>query len=895
MWLKYENYFSNYLHLLRSNKTEGLPYFRDKLFISILLITFPLGLLAYIPSMIFSLLSDEFAIAFGDSVAMLIVSFILFYKNYSLLTKKILFSINLYILALVLLLFLGVKGPGVILFISVTILSTLYISKKAGLISLAFVAATYFFLIFGFQVESFDLVFFKELNTSNWIVISLNLIIFNTILVLAVSFLVDQLQNSILTEHKLQKQLKQESKNLREMNLHKEALLELSKKLEFTKTYDEIGDAAVIAIKKITEYKGLALCMLSEFGDSITYESFNGSILKLSELGIKSISIKENQWLKETLTTETISIMENAETDPRSNKEIVKIFENKTIINIPMHIKNSMIGYISTGTWGKEGFKSPTKSDLNFFISMTPHIAIAINRLIISTQRKKAEEKLIKLSTAVRQSPSIIVITDLEGNIEYANPKFTETTGYKFEEIENKKTKIHEFSYFSGHIFNELWETISSGKEWHGEFHSKKENGDLYWERALISPIFDHKNKIINYLKIAEDITEQKKIESELLKMEKLKSIGTLAGGIAHDFNNILTGIYGNISLALMKLEENHQSSHYLTRAENSLNRATQLTKQLLTFSKGGNPIKRDENLSEIIKETVVFDLSGSNVKPIFNFADNLYSIKVDKGQLQQVFSNLAINANQASPNGGHLYISIVNSFVNDNEILDLASGKYLKITVQDEGTGIPQKHIDKIFEPYFTTKPTGNGLGLATTYSIIKKHKGHLEIDSELGKGTKFTLYLPASKKGEVKKEEKSETSKLPENNTAKILIMDDEESIREILSQMIELLGYKTDAVSDGEEAINKYREAKEQGNPFDIIIMDLTIPGGMGGKEAVKEILKIDKDAKVIVSSGYASGATLADYKSFGFIDMINKPYTIAKLGEVLNRVMNNLKTS
>jgi len=321
------------------------------------------------------------------------------------------------------------------------------------------------------------------------------------------------------------------------------------------------------------------------------------------------------------------------------------------------------------------------------------------------TESKKKEKEISKLSTAVKQSPSIIVITDLKGNIEYANPKFTEITGYKFEEVKNKNPKVLGFSNSSNQIFKELWKTISSGKEWQGEFHNKKKNGERYWERALISPIFDSENKIINYLKIAEDITEKKKIETELLKMEKLRSIGTLAGGIAHDFNNVLTGIYGNISLALMKLEENHQSYHFLTRAENSLNRATQLTQQLLTFSKGGNPIKRDENLSKIIKETVTFDLSGSNVKPIFNFADNLYSIKVDKGQLQQVFSNLAINADQASPDGGHLYISIVNSFVNDNEILYLASGKYLKITVQDEGTGIPQKHIDKIFEPYFTTK----------------------------------------------------------------------------------------------------------------------------------------------------------------------------------------------
>ena len=510
--------------------------------------------------------------------------------------------------------------------------------------------------------------------------------------------------------------------------------------------------------------------------------------------------------------------------------------------------------------------------------------------IIDINQRKLAEEENVKLSTAIKQSSSIIVVTDTNGNIEYVNPRFIELTGYTIEEVLGQNPRILKSSNEPNEIYKELWETISSGKEWRGEFHNKKKNGKLFWEFASISPLFNKQGKIINYIKVAEDVSLKKKTDLELTKMERLRSIGTLAGGIAHDFNNILSGIYGYVSLALVKMDKNHPSYHYLAETEKSINRVTQLTRQLLTFSKGGSPIKKDVNLRKVIEETVIFDLSGSNVKPVFNFAENIMYANVDKSQIHQVFSNLTINANQASPNGGHLYISVANCFVGDGEILDLKSGEYLKITVQDEGIGIPQKNIDKIFDPYFTTKATGSGLGLATTYSIIKKHKGHLEIESKLGKGTKFTIYLPASKNEVIKKEQKSEIIISKKHHSAKILIMDDEEAIRKMSSQMIKVLGYEADSASDGKQAIMKYEDALKQNKPFDIILMDLTIPGGMGGKEAVKKILEINKKAKVIVSSGYASGPVMSDYKAIGFIDMIAKPYTIANLKEVINRVLN-----
>ena len=392
-------------------------------------------------------------------------------------------------------------------------------------------------------------------------------------------------------------------------------------------------------------------------------------------------------------------------------------------------------------------------------------------------------------------------------------------------------------------------------------------------------------------LLMVQDITEQKKIQEEFQRIERLESIGTLAAGIAHDFNNILTGIYGNIAIAEMDIPEGHRSLKYIKQAQESMDRATKLTKQLLTFSKGGVPIKESVQLSEVIMEVVKFDLSGSNVKPIFDIEENLYSVEVDKGQIQQVFSNLTINANQASPNGGHLYVSMSNEVINEKEITNLTSGNYIKITVRDEGSGISQENIDKIFDPYFTTKETGNGLGLATTYSIIKKHNGEIQIDSELGKGTTFSIYLPSVKTQNKIEEREAMENTLNTDKTPKILLMDDEESICKLVSRMMTRIGYEIKTVSHGEEAVAEYKESFEKNEAYDVVILDLTIPGKMGGLEAVKLLLELNPNVKVIVSSGYSSESDMGNWKEQGFKKFINKPYTMQMLKDTIIEVMNS----
>lgn len=393
------------------------------------------------------------------------------------------------------------------------------------------------------------------------------------------------------------------------------------------------------------------------------------------------------------------------------------------------------------------------------------------------------------------------------------------------------------------------------------------------------------------------DITQRKlagkekiKLEGQLHQAQKIESIGQLAGGIAHDFNNILAGLYGNLSLAkasLTKSLPDHPGYRYLEAAERSMNRATALTNQLLTFAKGGVPTKETLSLSHLIEEVVSFTLSGSNVKPIIDLPDNLWLAFIDQGQIQQVLGNLTINAKQAMPGGGELQITLENTEVLDNQLLGLDGGNYIRVTLADNGTGIAPEHLERIFEPYFTTKQAGNGLGLATVYSIITKHGGHISVASQLGQGTTFTLYLPAAKNQKLPPVPTVSVT-APLHQAARVLVMDDEEMICNIVKAMLEEAGHTVEAVPDGALALDRYRQALETDSPFDLVILDLTIPGGMGGKEVAEQILALHPLAKIIVSSGYADDPVRANYADYGLRAFVPKPFELGELIDTVSKV-------
>ncbi len=344
------------------------------------------------------------------------------------------------------------------------------------------------------------------------------------------------------------------------------------------------------------------------------------------------------------------------------------------------------------------------------------------------------------------------------------------------------------------------------------------------------------------------------------------------------------------MSLAKSKLDPDHPAFRPIEDAEQSLDRASRLTNQLLTFARGSDPIKEDVRLDKLVEETVHFDLSGSNVKPVLQGSDELWLAHVDKGQIQQVFSNLAINADQAMPQGGHLYITMENVEMAENTSLPLNPGKYIRITIRDEGMGIGAEDLARIFEPYYTTKQTGSGLGLATVYSIVEKHGGHISATSEPGQGTTFTLCLPAS---DALAEIESEQAAIPASSIrpdGRILIMDDEEPIRKVASEMFKTKGCQVETAVDGTDAVQKYKTALQRGSPFELVLLDLTVPGGKGGMEAISELLDLDEQVTAVVCSGYADDPVMGNYSEYGFKDVMSKPYTLHQVQRILSNFLS-----
>ncbi|MFI5304085.1 MAG: PAS domain S-box protein [Nitrospiria bacterium] len=506
------------------------------------------------------------------------------------------------------------------------------------------------------------------------------------------------------------------------------------------------------------------------------------------------------------------------------------------------------------------------------------------------TDRKRIEDELKLQSEIIKNMASgVLLIRSSDGVIVHTSPRINEMFGYEPNELIGKhiSTLIAPGEISPKEAAMKRSTFLEENKAWSGETKNIRKDGSILWTfgnmSTLIHPLY---GKV--WVNVKHDITEKRKMEEELLKVQKLESLGILAGGIAHDFNNILTGILGNISLAKIGMNPASANFQRLDEAEKATDRAAQLARQLLTFAKGGTPIKKTSPILEVLENAVKFSLRGSNILCDFSFQKDLWPIDFDEGQISQVIQNISINAQQAMVAGGTIQVKAINRVIEENKVEGpfIRKGNYVEISIQDQGVGIPQEILSKIFDPYFTTKEKGSGLGLAISHSIIQRHDGVISVKSQLGRGTTFFIFLPASTRRLVQRDAvKNELVR----GTGRVLIMDDEESVLNAAGAMLRYLGYEVEIALSGSIADEIFKISKEIGNPFDLVISDLTVPGDIGGIELLKRLKEIEPKVKVIVTSGYSNDPAIANFQSYGFADFILKPYRIFDISKAIKKAL------
>jgi len=552
----------------------------------------------------------------------------------------------------------------------------------------------------------------------------------------------------------------------------------------------------------------------------------------------------------------------------------------RSALCVPMMLGEEVFGVLIGHTLRPRVF---SEEEISIYQSFANQAAVAIKNAMHMHSLHASEKKFRALFDSTNDA---ILIYSLDCRLLEVNRATCERLGYTREELLALPFAQLVASPYAAMAEARIEQLKKTGAGIFESAHLTKDGVVIPIEQSCRLMDYDTQMAI---LCVARDISERKRLDEERLRSQKLESLGVLAGGIAHDFNNLLTGILGNLSLTRANLPETGPVAERLAETEKATLRARDLTQQLLTFARGGAPVKTEASLAGLIQEAAGFAVRGTKAVCEYDFAEDLWLAQVDKGQLGQVLQNLVINAVHAMPEGGTISLAANNLTVNPGE-LPLTPGGYVLITVRDHGHGIPPEHLTKIFDPYFTTKQSGSGLGLAVVYSIVANHAGHITVQSEPGKGTTFFIYLPSAGKTPGAEKPAEATPALRKGH-GKILVMDDEELIRDVSTAMLRQLGYEAHAVNDGEEAITRYLQAKKEGQPFALVIMDLTVPGGMGGKEAIAHLRQLDPQVKAVVSSGYANDPIMANFSEYGFCGVAPKPFSLQELSELLQTILNS----
>jgi PAS domain S-box-containing protein len=661
--------------------------------------------------------------------------------------------------------------------------------------------------------------------------------------------------------------------------------------------------------RSLTESEEKFHTLFESANDAIFILSLEGRFLDINRTGYERLG-----FTKEEMLSKHISEIVPPAISEKMRERFSQIMKQGHSVFESAHVK-------------KDGTMLPVEINARIAEYGGKQVHLSIARDI--TERRHMQEQLEQKAAeqnAILENAFVGIAFLKDRRFFWINGKLEQMFGYGRDEVAGLTTELF---YPSRESYEELgreaYSLLASGETYNTERLMKRKDGSVFWcslSGKAIDPAVPAKGAIwilqdITQRRSAEEeikrvnqnlenlvsegsrelkqtnkrlraeIEERKWVEEELIKAQKLESLGILAGGIAHDFNNMLTTILGNLSLAMLDVDRAAPVHRSLETAETAALRAQNLTKQLLTFAKGGSPVKQTVAIGELVRESVAFALRGSRVKYDVSLQDGLWLVEADEDQLVQVMHNLVINADHAMPQGGTISVRCENCKLKDNEALSVAAGKYVRIVVRDTGMGIPKDHLLKIFDPYFTTKQKGSGLGLATVYSVIQKHGGRIFAESKLGDGATFTILLPASDAVAVSR--KPVENAVP-SGTGKILVMDDEADIRQTACDILERLGYSAIPAADGESVIKLYQEALLAGDPFKAVIMDLTIPGGIGGVETLEVLRELEPDVKAIVSSGYSNDPVMAEYRKYGFAGVVAKPYRVREFGEVVHRVIN-----
>ncbi len=512
-----------------------------------------------------------------------------------------------------------------------------------------------------------------------------------------------------------------------------------------------------------------------------------------------------------------------------------------------------------------------------------------ITDLKLTELELKESEK--RFRSIIETSQEWIWSIDLQALHTYCNPTVEKILGYRPDEIIGRDIMdlVHSDDL---PILQEVFrESVSKKQGWTARVYRwKHKAGGYRYLESNATPIYDNSGELVGFWGSDRDITERVQaeeqrliMEQQILQAQKLDSLGILAAGIAHDFNNLMSGIFGYINIA-RENSRDENISNYLDKAMKTIDRARGLTAQLLTFARGGEPVRETIPLSPFVQDTTRFALSGSNVSSAIRIPSNLWHCNVDKNQIGQVIDNIIINAKQAMPQGGEITIQAENITVLHKDHPYLNDGEYVRLSIQDQGPGIPREIQSRIFEPFFTTKPKGQGLGLATCYSIINRHGGAIQVESEPGRGTEFLLYLPAISHPSTD----NTTPVVRHQGQGTILIMDDEEVVRDILKEMLESMGYATEVSENGQDLLERFNQQSLQ-QQLSGVFLDLTIAGGKGGAAVVEEIRRTNPVLPVFVVSGYASDPAMAHPSDYGFTASLCKPFSMDDLSDLLNKNM------